>query len=76
MCGGQDGHWDGCPNFVHPSLSPYYDLSNDISKFDRGNEVQDMEPDAYIRDILRQVAEQQDELKKDTKRMRPAREKF
>ena len=72
MCGGQDGHWDGCPNFVHPSLSPYYDLSNDISEFDRGNEVQDMEPDTYIRDILRQVAEQQDELKKDMKRMRAA----
>ncbi|XP_070004496.1 uncharacterized protein [Nicotiana sylvestris] len=29
-----------------------------------------MEPDAYIRDILRQVPEQQDELKKDMKRMR------
>ncbi|XP_070048529.1 uncharacterized protein [Nicotiana tomentosiformis] len=72
MCGGQDGHWDGCPNLVHPSLSPYYDLSNDVSECDRGNKVQDMEPDAYIRDILRQVAEQQDELKKDMKRMRAA----
>lgn len=72
MCGGQDDHWDGCPNPVHPSLSPYYDLSNDVSEFDRGNEVQDMEPDAYIRNILRQVAEQQDELKKDMKRMRAA----
>jgi len=70
MCGGQDGHWDGCPNSFHPSLSPYYDHSNNVCEFDRGNEVQDMEPDAYIRDILKQVAEQQDELKKDMKRMR------
>jgi len=29
-----------------------------------------MERDTYIRDILRQVTEQQDELKKDMKRMR------
>jgi len=39
MCGGQDGLWDGCPNSFHPSVSPYYDLSNSICEFDRSNEV-------------------------------------
>nr|XP_009765221.1 PREDICTED: uncharacterized protein LOC104216787 [Nicotiana sylvestris] len=44
--------------------SSYYNVSNNVYEFDRSNEVEDMERDARIMDIMRQVAEQQNENQK------------
>ncbi|XP_070050857.1 uncharacterized protein [Nicotiana tomentosiformis] len=66
------GIWDGCPNSFYPSLRPYYDISNNVCEYDRSNEVEDVECTAHIMDMVRQVAEQQDENKKAIQRISAA----
>lgn len=58
ICGGQNGHWDVCPNSYSPPLSPY-DASfvvSDVGRFDNTN---DMESEVRIRVMLEQLLEDQ-----------------
>ncbi|KAG5586477.1 hypothetical protein H5410_046911 [Solanum commersonii] len=60
ICGGQDGHENGCPNSYAPPMSPYYD-SSVICDVGRSVEVENVKQEAHIMNLFEKLVEQKEE---------------
>ncbi|KAH0636434.1 hypothetical protein KY290_036876 [Solanum tuberosum] len=60
ICGGQDGHENGCPNSYAPPMNPFYD-SSVICDVDRSVEVENVEQEAHIMNLFEKLVEQKEE---------------